>query len=82
MVPAGAARHPWFGVASGAGLQILGIEFVESGLAELKFQSGGGCAQFSHTEPRENVPDQWRCESMKDLWLFIGESEQKKAFFA
>lgn len=82
MIAPGASGHPLFGAALSAGPQILGVKFVKSGFAELKFERGGVRAQFAEAEPREEVADEWRCESMNDLRLFTAKSKKKEAFFA
>lgn len=45
MVAAGAAGRPGVGVALGAGVQIVGVEFVEAGAGQAQFGSGGTSAE-------------------------------------
>jgi hypothetical protein len=54
----------------GARVQVLGVDLVKTGFAQLEFLRGARRGNLSGTELRQKMPDQGRCYSMNDLLLF------------
>jgi len=72
MVAAGAARRPGVGLAAGAGVEIIGVEFVEAGAGQAEFSGGGASADLAGAIFMEEVTDERSGVTMDQLKFFIG----------
>lgn len=71
MVAAGGAWEPERFLMMGAGAKVVGVEFVETAAGE--FESGGGVGgvDVPGAKAREEVTDQWRGETVRELLFCI-----------
>jgi len=71
MIATRQARRPRFGVALGAGGQILGAELVVTTQADAQFEGHGGWREMARAGLSEEVADQWRGKPVGELEFFI-----------
>jgi len=72
MVAAGAARRPSVGLAVGAGVEVLGVKFVETGPGQAQLAGGGAGADLADAIAVEKMADERSGVPMDQLKSFIG----------
>jgi hypothetical protein len=72
MVAAGEARRPSVGLAVGAGLEIIGVEFVEAGAGQAQLAGGGAGADLAGAITVEEMADEGSGVTFEQLKFFIG----------
>jgi hypothetical protein len=65
-------RRPGIGVAGGAGSQVIGVEFVEAGTGQSRFEGGGASAEATVAMAVGALPDEWSGQTFDQLLFFIG----------
>lgn len=71
VVAAGQTGGPGLGVASGAGAEVIGVEFVEAGTRQSQFDGRGTGADLAGADTVEEMTDEGRRQSLGQLWFFI-----------
>ena len=71
MIATRMARSPGLSVSSGGGVQVVGVEFVESGASQVEFLCGGGSRQFATAKSSENFTDQRRAQTVRKLTVMF-----------
>lgn len=72
MVAAGAARRPGVGLAVGAGVEIISVEFVEAGVGQAQLSGGGAGADLAGAIIMEEMTDERSGMTFDQLRFFIG----------
>ena len=74
VIATGTTRSPGVGVAVGAGVQVVGIEFVEAGTSQSEFGGGGASADLADAVTVQEMADEWSGQTFDQLQFFIGPS--------
>jgi hypothetical protein len=72
MIAAGEAGRPGVGLAVGAGMEILGVEFVEAGTGQAQVSGCGASADLAGAITVEEMTDERRGQTFEQLSFFIG----------
>jgi hypothetical protein len=72
MIAAGEAGRPGVGLAVRAGVEIIGIEFVEAGTGQAQFSGGGAGADMTGAMTVEEMTDERSGVTFDQLKFFIG----------
>jgi hypothetical protein len=72
MVAAGEAGRPGVGLAVGAGVEIIGVEFVEAGTGEAQLSGGRTGADLAGAITVKEMADERSGVTMDQLKFFIG----------
>ena len=67
MIATGKSRRPGLGLASGAGLEVVGVEFVKARVGQSQFMSGFKGREFLLPIASQEVADQRGGEAMEQL---------------
>ena len=68
---AGAPGRPGFGVAVGAGAQIVGVQLIDAAQAQAQFQGERGGREPAGTGLGEEMTDQRRGDTVREWQFFI-----------
>ena len=79
MVAAGETGRPGISVALGAGVEILGVEFVETGTGQAQLSGGGAGADVAGAITVEEMTDERSGVTADQLKFFIGPKVTGKA---
>ena len=70
-------------LAAGTGAQVLAVELVEPGAAEVKFLGGCGCVELLLAMLGQNVTNERSRQTVNQLQFFIRwKMPEKNGFFA
>ena len=82
VIAAGATGRPGVGVAVGARLEVVAVEFVEAGAGQAQFVGGGAGGELPGAVAVEQVADEGRREAFAELELFIRASLPEERGFS
>jgi hypothetical protein len=83
MIPTGETGRPGFGLTLSAGVEVIGVEFVEAGAGQAEFDGGGTSAEMAGAMTVEEMTDQRSRQTVDELCFFMrGSLPEKKGFFA
>jgi hypothetical protein len=78
MIPTGATGRPGFGLALGAGAEVIRVEFVEAGAGQPEFAGGGASAELAGAITVEEMADQRSGQTVDELCFFMWGSLPEK----
>lgn len=67
VIATGTIRSPGVGVAVGAGVQVVGVEFVEAGTSQSQFGGGGASADLAGAVTVQEMADEWSGQTFDQL---------------
>jgi hypothetical protein len=67
VIATGTIRSPGVGVAVGAGVQVVGVEFVEAGTSQSQFVGGGASADLAGAVTVQEMADEWSGQTFDQL---------------
>jgi hypothetical protein len=82
VIAAGQTGRPGVGVAVGARLEVVAVEFVEAGAGQAQFVGGGAGGELPGAVAVEQVADEGRREAFAELELFIRASLPEERGFS
>jgi hypothetical protein len=72
MIAAGEARRPGVGLAVGAGMEVIGVEFIEAGAGQAQLPGGSAGADLAGAMTVEEMTDERSGVTFDQLKFFIG----------